>query len=168
MTWNDSASMFMLLVVSMSRCITTKWWMCSWCIIASSLHGKLCEAFDGLGVHLLFARACSSFACTLTSFMCSSIRKKISLHAFLVCPFILFFITSCLIHVLVSAINHWRDNIKCRKLLVYHDAIIFLFQMQVTTTEDKFLEIAQGKFQVGMRASGTIDENCVEVTRRLG
>lgn len=53
MTWHDSFSMFMLLVVSMSSCNSAELWMCYWCIIASPLHGKVCRVFDGLGVHLM-------------------------------------------------------------------------------------------------------------------
>lgn len=87
MTRHDKAGMFMLVVVSMSSCSVAEWWMCSWCIIASSPRGKVCEVFDGHGVHLMFAHACSSFVCTLTCFMCSPVCEKISLHEFLVHPF---------------------------------------------------------------------------------
>ncbi len=87
MTQHESASMFMFLVVSMLSFSATKWWMFSWCIIASSPHDKVWKVFDGLGVHLIISHACSSFACTLTCFMCPSVHEKISLHAFLVFPF---------------------------------------------------------------------------------
>ena len=44
---------FTLLVVSMLSCNAAEWWMCSWCIIASPSHGKVCEVFNGLGVCLM-------------------------------------------------------------------------------------------------------------------
>ena len=46
-TRHDNAGMFMLLVVSMSSCSVAEWWMCSWCIIASSLYGKVCVGLRG-------------------------------------------------------------------------------------------------------------------------
>jgi len=52
-TRHDNVGMFMMLVMSMLRCNAVEWGMCSWCIIASPLHEKVCRVFDGLGVHLM-------------------------------------------------------------------------------------------------------------------
>lgn len=73
--------MFMLLLVSMSSCSVVEWWMCSWCITASSPYGKVCRVFDGHGIHFMFSRACSSFTCILACFKCSFVNEKISSHA---------------------------------------------------------------------------------------
>ena len=54
MTWHDSDGMFMLMMVPMSCCSATKWWVCSWCNITSPPHGKVCGVFNGLGVCLMF------------------------------------------------------------------------------------------------------------------
>lgn len=94
----ENDCMFMLLVVSMSSCSATEWWMWCWRIIASPLHGKVCGVFDGLGV---FIHSWTNLhACIIHSFVC----KQISSHVFSL--FISFVVESCLIHVPISAITH--------------------------------------------------------------
>lgn len=53
MTWHDSANMFFLLLVCISRCSTNEWWMSSWCATTSALHGKVRGVFDGRWVRLM-------------------------------------------------------------------------------------------------------------------
>jgi len=130
-TQNNSASMFILLLVSMPSCSVTEWWMCSWCIIASSLHGKCAKSLMALlfalclpvhvppslifwhasCVHLfgnkypcmysLFVRSQTNL---LTCIPCLFIRKQISLHVLSL--FISLVVTSCLIHVPIYEITH--------------------------------------------------------------
>lgn len=52
-TRHDSAGTFELLLVCMSSYKVVRWWMSSWCVTASPLHGKVCEVFDGHWVHLM-------------------------------------------------------------------------------------------------------------------
>lgn len=105
--WHDSAGMFMLVVVCMSSCNATEWWISSWCIIASPSHSKLCRVLDGDWVRLMLHFHIVPFLyfgmvdmfvhlqkyLLSCSFICedilawSSVREQISWHVSFVHPF---------------------------------------------------------------------------------
>ena len=175
MTWHNNASMFMLLVVSMSSHIVVEWWMCSCCIIASPLHDKACRVFDGLGVCLMFSSACSSFTCTLIGFIFSSIRKQIFLHAFHVHQFVN---KSPRIHPICSRVmyhpctcihNHsWWEDIKSINILIYHDVLSFAFECKWPGERTRLLKLCKVYFKLGCGLQELPNENFIEVTWRLG
>lgn len=85
------------LMVCMSSCNVVEWWVCSWCSIASPLHGKVCKS----SMVLVFTWYCMCMSLLLLYFgmlhvfvhswknllaciPCSSIHETISLHVFLV------------------------------------------------------------------------------------
>jgi len=81
MTRQDSVGTFVLLLVCMSSCSASGWWMSSWCITASSPHGKVCGVFDG---HLFAWCFIHTFllSCMLVSLTGLSIRER----CMFICP----------------------------------------------------------------------------------
>jgi len=190
MARHDKDGMFMLLVVCMPSYSATEWWMCSWCIIASSSHDKVFEVFDGLGVRLMLcvhvapllvlwhASCVRSFTkkspCMHSLFVrsqnnlfacipCSLVREIISSHALLVHP-ICYRIMS---HPCTCICNHsWQDNIKSNNLLVYHDALSFTFGCRWPRERTRLWNCAR-KISSRDAGSGHYRENCAEVIGRL-
>jgi len=76
---HDSSSMFMLLLVYMLSYNVVEWWMSSWCITFSPLHGKVRSLRWSLGS---FDDACAhcSFVCTLACLTSLSIWDTVSSH----------------------------------------------------------------------------------------
>ena len=206
-TRHYSAGTFVLLLVCMSSCSVFGWWMSSWCVTASPLHGEVRGVFDGSCVRFMlhFHVAPCLYVVMLNKFVhswkvhvrpfvyswthlhmfvrpyirehifaWSFVHKYISLHASFVllfanmsfCMYSLFSSHSSSCHVCLCTYicsQSWRDDIKSINLLVYLNA--WSFHMQATRREDKEgYETTQGKLIVGMEASGTTSENCVEVT----
>jgi len=77
--------------------------MCSWCIIALPLHGKVCRVFDGLGVRLmLHVHVTLSLLLWHASYVCPFVNTFPCMRSL----FISFVIAPCLINVPISALTH--------------------------------------------------------------
>lgn len=115
---------------------------------------------------LVFAWCCmcmSLLRLYLACSICSLICEQVSLHVILVHP------VRCrtMSHQCTCICNEsWRDDIKSRNLLAYHDAFFSLSDAGDWERGQGFKTV-QSTFQAKMQAPGTINENYVEVTGRL-
>jgi len=146
------------------------WWMSSWCIIASPLHGEVCRVFDGpwfawWSFRILFL-ACmlegltGSYVHKGTCSSCSSALHASFIHplvkfSFYMCFFSSSHSSSCHICWCTCTYNHsWRDNIKSKTswYTMAHD------HFRCTWLGDV------AKLWSGMMDLGTADENYKRVT----
>ena len=158
-TRHDKAGVFMLLMVCMSSCSVVEWWMSSWCIIASPLHEKVCEVFDGLGVLLMFhvhvipslvlwhARCVRLFAKKSSRMHSLFVHSWKNLPAY--APF-----SSCSSLCHVSSMCYYEKSL----MTIWHQiqkspslpwCIVVHFWMQVTRREDKGLKLQKADLKPG-------------------
>lgn len=154
MTRHDSAGMFMLMVVSISSCSASEWWVCSWCIIASPLHDKVCIDFDGVDFHLmLYVHLSPSlvlgmlhvFICSWTSLLeCAPCSSRSPSHHV------------SLMYLSLQSLMMRHHQIRKSPNLTWW--IMFISQVQVTGREGKALKLHKAHFRKRWEAP----EHCQE------
>lgn len=91
-TQSDDVRTFVLVVVCMSSYSFARWWMSSWCIKASPLHGKMRGVFDSHWVRLmlhshigpfLYVGMLDKFVCSLKAYVRPFVRPWTHLHMLL-------------------------------------------------------------------------------------
>ena len=95
-TRHDSSGTFVPLLVCMSSCSVSGWWMSSWCVTASPPHGKVRGVFDGHLVCLMLHSHISPYLYVgmLDKFVCSwKVYVRLSVHLWThFCMFVCLFV----------------------------------------------------------------------------
>ena len=130
LTWHDHVGTFVLLLECMSSYNVAEWWMSSWCIIVSPLHGKVRVVFDGpwftwwnssmLFLAFMLEGLIGSLVYEGACLSCSSASHASFVHSlvnlsFYMCSIRSFHSSSCHVCWCTCTCNHsWRDDIKSK------------------------------------------------------